>query len=115
LDQLLDLSITLTPPPVGSPPETIASIQLRCDQLGLQHEGDLLADPLTTKEREQIRWYLEEYVDWPYEQFLERGKKIEALLPELGKRLYHKVFGSAGAVSVLQAWRLQPLQPGMQR
>ncbi len=115
MDQLLDLSITLTPPPVGSPPEAIASIQLRCDQLGLQHEGALLADPLTTKEREQIRWYLEEYVDWPYEQFLERGKKIEALFPELGKRLYHRVFGSVGAVSVLQAWRLQPLQPGVQR
>ncbi len=44
-----------------------------------------------------------------------RGKKIEALLPELGKRLYHTVFGSAGAVSVLQAWRLQPLPPGVQR
>jgi len=115
LEQLLDLSITLTPPPVGSPPEAIASIQLRCDQLGLQHEGDLLADPLTAKEREQIRWYLEEYWEWPYEQFLERGKKIEALLPALGKRLYHTVFGSVGAVSVLQAWRLQPLQPGMQR
>src|SRR6266487_3504046 len=112
LDQLLDLSITLTPPPVGSPPEAIASIELRCDQLGLQHEGDLLADPLTMKEREQIRWYLAEYWEWPYEQFLERGKKIEALLPELGKRLYHKAFGSAGAVSVLHAWRLQP---GVQR
>ncbi len=115
MEQLLDLSITLTPPPAGSPPKTIASIELRCDQLGLQHDGDLLADPLTTKEREQIRWYLEEYVDWPYEQFLERGKKIEALLPELGKRLYHTVFGSTGAVKVLEHWRLRPLQPGMQR
>jgi tetratricopeptide (TPR) repeat protein len=115
MEQPLDLCIKLNPPPAGASPETIASIQLRCDQLGLQHEGDLLADPLTTKEREQIRWYLEEYVDWPYEQFLERGKKIEALFPELGKRLYHTVFGSAGAMSVLQAWRLQPLQPGMQR
>ncbi len=115
MDQPLDLSITLTPPPAGSPPEAIASIQLRCDQLGLMHEGDLLADPLTTKEREQIRWYLAEYWEWPYEQFLERGKKIEALFPELGKRLYHTVFGSVGAVSVLQAWRLQPLQPGVQR
>src|SRR6266699_2754668 len=115
LDQPLDLSITLTPPPDGSPPEAIASIELRCDQLGLRHDGDLLADPLTTKEREQIRWYLAEYWEWPYEQFLERGKKIEALLPALGKRLYRTVFGSVGAVSVLQAWRLQPLQPGVQR
>ena len=115
LDQLLDLSITLNPPPADSPSETIASIELRCDPLGLRHNGDLLSDPLTTREREQIRWYLEEYVDWPYEQFLERGKKIETMLPALGKRLYHTVFGSAGAVSVLQPWRLQPLQPGVQR
>lgn len=115
MDQLLDLSITLTPPSAASPPEAIASIELRCDQLGLQHEGDLLADPLTAKEREQIRWYLAEYWEWPYEQFLERGKKVEALLPALGKRLYHTVFGSTGAVKVLEHWRLRPLQPGMQR
>ncbi len=77
MDQPLDLCIKLNPPPAGASPETIASIELRCDQLGLQHDGDLLVDPLTTKEREQIRWYLAEYWEWPYEQFLERGKKIE--------------------------------------
>ncbi len=115
MEQLLDLCIKLNSPPAGASPEIIASIELRCDQLGLQHEDDLLADPLTTKEREQIRWYLEEYVDWPYEQFLERGKKIEAMLPELGKRLYQTVFGSTGAVKVLEHWRLRPLQPGVQR
>src|SRR5207249_3476085 len=31
---LLDLSITLTPPPAGSPPEVLATLTLRCDQLG---------------------------------------------------------------------------------
>ena len=108
MDQPLDLCITLIPPPADASPETIAAIELRCDQLGLQYTGDVLEDPLTAKDRENVRWYLEEYAEWPYEQFLERGKKIEASLAEFGKRLYHAVFGSAGAMSVVQSWRLLP-------
>src|SRR6266446_3018124 len=112
MDQLLDLSITLTSPPPGSPPDAIASIELRCDQLGLQYGRGILIDPLTSQERENLPWYLEEYPEWPYEQFLARGKKVEAFLAELGKRLYNAVFGSAAAMSVVQPWRLQP---GVQR
>ncbi len=108
MDHTLDLSITLVPPPADASPDAIAGIELRCDQLGLQHKGDVLVDPLTAKERENVRWYLEEYPEWPYEQFLERGKKIEAFLPKIGKRLYDSVFGSVGAMKVLQAWRLKP-------
>src|SRR5205823_6682141 len=108
MSQLLDLSITLTPPPAGSPPEAIASITLGCSApLGLSYSGDLLTDPLTQQERANLRWYLEEYSDWPYEQFLERAKQIEALLPEIGKRLYDNVFGSLKADRILQAWRLE--------
>src|SRR5712692_9610439 len=108
MDQPLDLCITLVPPPADASPETIAAIELRCDQLGLQHKGDILVDPLTTRDHENVRWYLEEYADWPYEQFLERGKKIEASLSKFGKRLYDAVCGSTGAMSVVQPWRLLP-------
>src|SRR6266852_5839371 len=108
MDQPLDLCITLVPPPADASPETIAAIELRCDQLGLQHKGNILVDPLTTRDHENVRWYLEEYADWPYEQFLERGKKIEASLSKFGKRLYDAVCGSAGAMSVVQPWRLLP-------
>jgi len=107
MSKLLDLSITLSSPPDGSSPETIASVELRCDTLGLSHKGDLLTDPLTKKERDDLRWYLEVYSDWPYEQFLVRAKKVETLLAELGKRLYDRAFGSLKADRILQAWRLQ--------
>src|SRR5436309_6382879 len=109
---LLDLSITLTPPPAGTPPEVLATITLRCDPLGLSHTGDQLTDPLTQPERDELRWYLEEYWKWPFEGFAQRGKQVEALLPEVGKRLYRAVFGSIEANTVLQTWRLQP---GVQR
>ena len=106
---LLDLSITLTPPPQGSPPDAIASIALNCGEPhNLSHAGDLLTGPLTEKERIDLRWYLEEYWKWPYEGFAKRGKEVEALLVDVGKRLYKAVFGSADAEEVIQAWRLQP-------
>ena len=106
--QLHDLSITLASPLEGSPPEDIAIITLRYDQLGLTHAGDILSDPLKPNEYKELRWYLEDYWKWPYEQFLTRGKQVEGLLEDIGKRLYKAVFGSMGAVSLLQAWRLQP-------
>src|SRR5713226_7768389 len=60
------------------------------------------------RERKELRWYLEEYPLWPYYEFAERGKQIEALLPKIGKQLYKKVFEQAGATTIVQAWRLQP-------
>src|SRR5947209_5630176 len=107
---LLDLSITLTPPPAGTPPEVLATITLRCDPLGLSHTGDRLTDPLTQPEREELRWYLEEYWKWPFEGFAQRGQQVEALLPLVGKRLYDAVFGSREADRIVQDWLKQTRQ-----
>ena len=51
-----------------------------------------------------MRWYLEEYWKWPYEEFAIRGQQIEALLPALGKRLYEAVFGSVKAERTFREW-----------
>jgi tetratricopeptide (TPR) repeat protein len=101
---VLDLSVTLTAPPANADPKVLASIALRCDMLGLSHSGDLLTDPLSEQERQDLRWYLEEYWQWPYEQFLTRGQQVEALLPEIGKRLYNALFDSREADRIVQKW-----------
>jgi len=101
----LDLVIALNPPPADAPPETLAQITLRYDAEGLQHSGNLLTDPLSEAERSELRWYLEDYWRWPFEQFQERGQAMEALLPELGRRLYAQVFSGDAARDILQAWR----------
>ncbi len=106
--ETLNLNLILTPPPADAPPETLASVSLHADALGLSHTGDLLQNPLKEGEEDSLRWYLEEYWKWPYEQFRERGEEIEELLPVLGRRMYQAVFGSPGAQQVVQAWRLQP-------
>ncbi len=108
MSHLLDLSITLDPLSKDSPSENIARITLRHEQLGLSHSGDILSDPLKPNEYKELRWYLEDYWKWPYEQFLARGKQVESLLADIGKRLYKAVFGSTEARDILQAWRLQP-------
>lgn len=115
---VLDLSVTLTAPPPGADPKVLASITLRCDALGLSHSGDLLPDPLTKtdlltkQERQDLQWYLEEYWQWPYEQFLVRGREVEASLPEIGKRLYQALFGSVQADRIVQKWLGQPETKG---
>jgi CHAT domain/AAA domain len=108
MDQPLILSIEFTPPPAEAPPEILATIMLSTDAHGIKHIGDLLQNQLQEEEEERLRWYLEEYWKWPYEQFRTRAEEVEALLPEIGQRLYQALFGSAGAQQVLQPWRLQP-------
>ena len=107
MNQLLDLAIMLTSPPQGSPPEIIASITLRCDALGPDHIGDLLHDPLTQRDRNDLHWYLEEYWKWPYLEFAVRGKWVEALLIDVGKRLYRAVFSDGETQALLQQWQEQ--------
>ena len=105
MSQLLDLAITLTPPGKGKKQsQAIASIALNCAELGLNHSGDLLHDPLTQQERNDLRWYLEEYWKWPFEGFAQRAGGVEDLLPKLGKRLYESVFGSHQADRIVQKW-----------
>jgi len=107
----LDLLITLTPPPADQP-DAIATIGLSSTALGASHAGDVLRDPLTKEEREELRWYLEEYWLWPFAEFAKKGKRVEGLLSNVGLRLYEAVFSSIKADRILQAWRLkQPKQP----
>ncbi len=112
MSDVLDLVITLTPPPAGSPPDAIARIGPGCPRLGSSHEGDLLRDPLAPDERAELRWYLETYWRWPFGEFAERGARAEVLLVDAGRRLYAAVFNSIPAHSILQAWRLlRPKSP----
>src|SRR4249920_1371268 len=105
MSQLLDLAITLTPPGKGKKQlKAIANVALNCAALGMSHAGDELKDPLTQQERNDLRWYLEQYWKWPYEGFAQRAKGVEALLPKLGKRLYESVFGSRQADRIVQKW-----------
>ncbi len=44
--------------------------------------------PLGPIETEDLAWYLERYAAWPSEFFQERARRVEALLPDWGDKLY---------------------------
>ncbi|WP_437723285.1 tetratricopeptide repeat protein [Sorangium sp. So ce861] len=112
---VLDLALTVGPPPPGAGPEVLGSIALTCDALGLSHAADWLVDPLSEDERKDLDWYLEEFWKWPFEGFAARGAHIERTLPEIGKRLFRSAFGSADARGIFLHWHREPLEEGQRR
>ena len=103
MHDVLDLTVTLTPPPADRP-DAMATIALRCEGLCEPHSGDVLVPPLTEAEREGLDWYLEEYWRWPFLEFETRGKAVEASLEAVGQRLYEALFDSAKASRILTRW-----------
>lgn len=72
-------------------------------QVLLHREGQILPEPagpalpfevpLDAKEREDLRWYLEDYLLAPYGVYQDRGVAIENSIPVWGERLFNAVFG----------------------
>jgi hypothetical protein len=50
-------------------------------------------NPLAEKDFKDLRWYLEEYLDWPFNPIIRsRGEEIEAKLDEWGAALFRALF-----------------------
>ncbi|HYN22847.1 MAG TPA: CHAT domain-containing protein [Thermoanaerobaculia bacterium] len=73
-------------------------------QVLLDREGQILPEaagpaiafesPLSLEEREDLRWYLEDYLEAPYAVYQDRGTTIAGNIPVWGERLFSTVFGS---------------------
>jgi hypothetical protein len=107
----MELTITLLSPAQDAPEGALASFILAYPTQGLIHFGGWLSDPITPREHEELKWYLQEYWEWPFAEFLERGRSIEHKLKEIGQRLFNSVFGTPQATRILAAWDADPLQP----
>ena len=46
-------------------PESPITFSIHCQALGLDTEPFPFSNPLTEKELEELRWYLEDYWRWP--------------------------------------------------
>ncbi|WXK63356.1 CHAT domain-containing protein [Nonomuraea sp. N2-4H] len=51
--------------------------------------------PLDEQELEDLRWYLEDYLRYPFAVYSDRGSDIAAKLPVWGESIFEAVFGSA--------------------
>lgn len=63
------------------------------------------ASPFGKAEREDLRWYLEDYLIAPYAVYEERGQQVRGRLPDWGETLFEAVFGPGkpGRDAYLQA------------
>ena len=63
------------------------------------------APPLGEAEREDLRWYLEDYLQAPYAVYEQRGQAVQARLAEWGRALFAAVFGlgTPGQAAYLKA------------
>lgn len=52
------------------------------------------ASPFSAAEREDLRWYLEDYLTAPFAVYEQRGQAIQAKLAEWGRALFDAVFGA---------------------
>ena len=67
---------------------------------------------MTGKERGEVRWYIEEFMDLPEGGNLRRARDVEAALEVFGRRLWDGLAGPAaerwlGAVQAARAGRLE--------
>lgn len=61
--------------------------------------------PLGPIERDDLRWYLESYYDWPVGVFQDRAAGIEKKLPVWGEELFKAALGAKSAREALTAWQ----------
>jgi len=55
-------------------------------------------NPLAEKDLKDLRWYLEDYLDWPFNPIIRgRGEEIEAKLDEWGAALFRALFAGPEA------------------
>ena len=69
-------------------------------------------EPLSAQEREDLRWYLEDYLLAPYAVYEERGEAIAGRIPAWGERLFAAVFGPSrpGRDAYLKARETEPCE-----
>ncbi len=104
---IADLVLKLTDPAInasdGKRRATAVATLVYCPPDGgpeVEGERYSFTSPLGPIEADDLAWYLERYINWPSGIFQERAGRIEAALPEWGKRLY----GSLDT-SIAQHWK----------
>jgi len=82
----------------------------------LKHPNSLpIVDPLTLKDRKELRWYLEEYRSFPFGAEKWRAEQVETQMAAWGSSLFEQIFPQSSAKpSPIDLYRLAEVE-GLQR
>ncbi len=84
---------------------TLEYLLLAEDSIGVKSPPYRVSVEMNRADAEDIRWYVERYVDWPGDVFDERARSIEKSLSRLGRLLYDILDNEIGN-EVLECWRV---------
>ena len=107
-DDVLELVLSFQPIPTDRDDPWPAGFSVRCPQLSLSWDGGQFTNPLDDKALGSIRWYLEEYPDWPYDVYRSRAHEIEADLEVWGRALFKATFGETEPARIYEKFLNQP-------
>ena len=110
MEQLAKLEVIFTLPPIDAAGNSIASVEIHCEELEKTYSADVFVEPLQPEERQLLFWYLEEYWKWPYLEFATRAREVEALLRTIGQRLYHQLFAQPSVDALVAQWLQRPAE-----
>jgi hypothetical protein len=99
---LSELTIDFSPIPPGAPEDTPVSFSVRNEATGESWSGGAFRCPLDDKALADLRWYLEEYGEWPFGPFRERAHGIEARLEVHGRALFNALFDAREAARIYE-------------
>lgn len=54
--------------------------------------GHHFAFPMEPKDRAELRWYLEEFVEWPWAAYQDRADSVARMMTQWGEELFERVF-----------------------
>lgn len=74
-----------------------------------------LTDPLTTYERKELRWYLEEYLQFPYGAERDRAQRIETRMAAWGESLFKQVFPKSAEDPDPRGFYQEAVREGLER
>lgn len=67
-------------------------VRLEVDGAAPRTAESRFAFDLTAQDEEDLRWYLEDFLQYPQEPAPTIAKRVEGRMSELGKELFQKVF-----------------------
>ncbi|MAG35182.1 MAG: hypothetical protein CL878_02895 [Dehalococcoidia bacterium] len=86
------LTLRLAQAPGAEPDELKVEVSLEADGLADRHVEADVAFTLTEQDREDLRWYLEDFLKYPLDPAPEIAARVEQRMAEIGAELYQALF-----------------------
>ncbi len=103
-----ELTIEFGPIAPAAADDMAVPFSVRNDATGDSWAGGQFRSPLTDADLAELTWYLEEYVQWPFGPFRDRGHGIEAKLEGFGRDLFKSLFYAPEARDIYRAFTMRP-------